>query len=71
MTYQHKFVMKLNLEYEKHLEFMVYAVMQPSQWVSEHMRLKKPHMQTMQLTPCVGVMTMTVTSNTALPALDL
>jgi hypothetical protein len=49
MTYQHEFVMKLNPEYEKHLEFTVCAVVQPNQWVSEHVRLKKPHAQTTQL----------------------
>jgi hypothetical protein len=49
MTYQHEFVMKLNLEYEKHLEFTVCAIVQPNRWVSEHVRLKKPHMQTTQL----------------------
>jgi hypothetical protein len=49
MTYQHEFVMKLNPEYEKHLEFTVCAVVQPNRWVSEHMRLKKLHTQTTQL----------------------
>ena len=49
MTYQHEFVMKLNPEYEKHLEFTVCAVVQPNWWVSEHVRLKKPHAQTTQL----------------------
>jgi hypothetical protein len=49
MTYQQKFVMKLNPEYEKHLEFTVCAVVQPNRWVSEHVRLKKPHAQTTQL----------------------
>ena len=34
MTYQHEFVMKLSAEYEKHLEFIVYAIVQPNQWVS-------------------------------------
>jgi len=34
MTYQYKFVMKLNAEYEKHLEFTVYTIVQPNQWVS-------------------------------------
>ena len=49
MTYQHEFVMKLNPEYEKHLEFTVCAIVQPNRWVSEHVRLKKPHAQTTQL----------------------
>jgi hypothetical protein len=49
MTYQHEFVMKLNPEYEKHLEFTVCAVVQPNRWVSEHVRLKKLHAQTTQL----------------------
>jgi len=39
----------LNPEYEKHLEFTVCAVVQPNRWVSEHVRLKKPHAQTTQL----------------------
>ena len=52
MTYQHKFVMKLILEYEKHLEFMVCAVVQPNRWVSKHVRLQKPHAQTTQLVIC-------------------
>ena len=36
MTYQQKFVMKLNPEYEKHLEFTVCAIVQPNRWVFEH-----------------------------------
>ena len=34
MTYQHEFVMKLNAECEKNLEFTVCATVQPNQWVS-------------------------------------
>jgi hypothetical protein len=37
MTYKYEFVIKLNAEYaeyEKSLEFMVYAVVQPNWWVS-------------------------------------
>ena len=34
MTYQHEFVIRLNTEYEKDLEFMVCAVVQPNHWVS-------------------------------------
>jgi hypothetical protein len=33
MTYRHEFVMKLNAEYEKNIEFMVCAVVQPNRWV--------------------------------------
>ena len=33
MTYQHEFVMKLDAEYEKTLEFMVCAIVQPNWWV--------------------------------------
>jgi hypothetical protein len=33
MTYHYEFIMKLDAEYEKNLEFMVYATVQPNWWV--------------------------------------
>jgi hypothetical protein len=43
MTYQHEFVIRLNAEHEKDLEFTVYAAVQPNRWVSESTQLPMHH----------------------------
>jgi hypothetical protein len=59
MTYHHKFVMKLHCWVRKPLRVNGMCHVQPNRWVSEHVRLKKPHAENTQLLgsrPCYSAL---------------